>query len=473
MGTGSARSLERWSGRGPDVRRVLESLARAWRRRTSAPAPQRPPRGIVEPHLGRSRVGVALQARGAVRSGVRLEDFLRQRLARYAASLPVPLESLPVSIDVEGGEPVVRGRPRPSGSAALGASFGARPSEPAWLRALLEREGAGAVAEIRDAEAAVEALGARAAAAQAHLEEVQRALSDDLARGRISAPVEIEATAEQLGRPPVPQPWPALLLRSFALALLAAEAWRLAGPILSSVGLSIDDLPRALQRAPISTGLALAFAVGAAGAVFALLAAAVRRASELTAEPAARGHRALLAVAALATAGLAAAVAGVAAAPARWAEAVLLVAVPLAAVLALRHAARRAELRDAAEAEALDWDRERTRELVERGRRAGVLLEAERALQRLESERAEARRCLRALERRAVEAHQASEAAARAEALRLERLSEALVGALELDRYAYLRRAAGDRDVPARAVRLDRPVRLEPAAGSERLGVVG
>ena len=102
-----------------------------------------------------------------------------------------------------------------------------------------------------------------------------------------------------------------------------------------------------------------------------------------------------------------------------------------------------------------------------------MVLEAERALRQIEAERAEARRCLRALEARAVEAHQAAESAARAEATRLERLAEALVGALELDRYAYLRRAAGGREAPARAPRLDRPVRLEPAAASERLGVVG
>lgn len=472
MGAGSGRSLETWSGIRPDVRRLLERLASAWRRRATAPRGQRLPASIPEPRLGRSHLGAALQARSAVRSEVRLDDFLRHRLARYAARLPVPLEALPVTIDIEGGEAVVRGRARPASAASLGASFGARSSEPAWLRALLEREGAGAVAEIRDAEAAVEALGARAAEAQAQVEQVSRALADDLAEGRISAPVEIEATAEQYGRPPVPQPWGALLLRGFALALLAAEAWRLARPVLAGVGLSIEDLPGALQRAPVSTGLALAFALGAAGAVFSLLAVAVRRAAELAAERQGRGRRALVAVSALAAAGLAAAVAGVGAAPAPFAEAVLLVAVPLAAVLALRHAARRTELRDAAEAEALAWDRERTRELVERGRRAGVVLEAERALRRIEAERAEARRHLRALETRAVEAYQAAETSARAEATRLERLSEALVGALELDRYAYLCHAAG-RETPAPALRRDRPVRLEPAAATDRLGVVG
>lgn len=471
MGSSSRQVLEWWGIKSPDLRRVFQSVAAAWRERTSAPRAARPARA-APPRLGRSNLDAALEARAAVRAGVRLDDFLRHRLARYAARLPVALESLPVSVEIEGGEPVVRGRPRPSSSAVHGASLAARSSEPPWVRSLLEREGAGAVAEIRDAEAAVEALGARAAAAQERIDEVTRALAEDLAQGRVNAPVEIEATAEQLGRPPVPHPWPALLLRIFALALLVAETWRLADPVLASVGLSIDEVPAALQRAPISTGLALAFVLGAAGAVFALLAVAVRRASELAAATGARGHRAFVAVAALAAAGLAGAVAGLAGANVRWAESVLLVTVPLAAVLALRDAARRAEVREAAEREALAWDRERTRELLERGRRAAVVTEAERTLARIEAERAEARRRLRALERRAVEAHEAAQATARTEATRLERLSEALVGALELDRYAYLRRAAA-REVPAPAIRLDRPVRLEPAMGKERLGVAG
>lgn len=471
MGAGTGRPLERQSIGAADVRRWLRSALEALRTRSGAPRASPRARRKLVPRLGRSSTGVALEARAAVRAGLRLDDFLRHRLARYAAELPVALEALPVEIDVEGGEPVVRARPRSPGSAALGASLGPRSAEPAWLRALLEREGAGAVAEIRDAEAALDALAARADAARARIDEVGRALAEDLSRGRITAPVEVDATAEQLGRPPVPAPWPALLLRAFALALLAAETWRLSGPILGRMGVALDDLPRALERAPLSTGLALAFAAGAAAAVFALLAVAVGRAAELVATPDARGHRALLAGATVSAGTLAAAVAGVAAAPARWAEVALLLAVPLAAVQAVRHAAAWTERRAAAEAAALEWDRERTSELVERSRRAGVLAEAERALQRIEDERAEARRRLRALERRAVEAHQAATVAAEAEAASLDRLAEALVGALELDRYAYLRRASGREPRPQ--LRVDRPVLLEPASPGERLGVVG
>lgn len=471
MGSGTGQLLERWGIRGPGVRHALQSITDLWRRAT-APRTARAPQRAAAPRLGRSPMGAALEARAAVRSGVGVDDFLRHRLALYAARLPVALEALPASIDIEGGEPVVRARPHPTSSALHGATLGSRNAEPRWLRSLLEREGAGAVGEIQDAEAAVDALTARAVAAQARIDEVTRAVAEDIAEGRVTAPVEIEATAEQLGRPPVPAPWPALILRGFALALLAAETWRLAGPILASVGLSADDLRSALDRAPVSTGLALAFALGAAGAVFALVAVTVRRALELTSEPGARGYRALVATSALAAAGLSAVGVGVGGVPARWAEAALLVTVPLAAVLALREAARLSAVREDAEREALAWDRERTRELVERGRRAALIAEAERALRLIEAEREDARRRLRALERRAIEAHEAAEAAARADATRLERLSEAVVGALELDRYAYLRRAAS-REAHAPPIRLDRPVRLEPAMGKERLGVVG
>ena len=208
MGASTGRSLESWSGRGRDVRRLLTSIAKAWRRRASAPRARRSAPRIPEPRLGRSHLGAALEARAAVRSEVRLDDFLRHRLAHYAARLPVPLEALPVTIDVEGGEPVVRGRARPSGSAALGAAFGARPSEPAWLRALLEREGAGAVAEIRDAEMAVEALGVREAAAQERLEQVSRALADDLAQGRSPPPWRSRPPPSSTGVPRCPSRGP-------------------------------------------------------------------------------------------------------------------------------------------------------------------------------------------------------------------------------------------------------------------------
>ena len=75
------------------------------------------------------------------------------------------------------------------------------------------------------------------------------------------------------------------------------------------------------------------------------------------------------------------------------------------------------------------------------------------------------------LERRAIEAERHATLAARADARRMERLSEGLAGALELDRYLFVRLAA-ERSHGA----LARPVRagrLEPAVATERLGIAG
>ncbi|HET7824395.1 MAG TPA: hypothetical protein VFK90_03640, partial [Anaeromyxobacter sp.] len=107
----------------------------------------------------------AVEARLAVRAGVRLDDFLRGRLAKYAASLPVTLEELPVAIDVEGGEAVVRSRSRSSWTGSRPAN--AQP--PALGRELVRREGPYAEREIRDAEAALDALDDRAARARARI----------------------------------------------------------------------------------------------------------------------------------------------------------------------------------------------------------------------------------------------------------------------------------------------------------------
>jgi hypothetical protein len=442
----------------------------AWRgRRAARPAP-RPPRAAPEPRLARSRLQAALDARLAVRAGVELDDFLRHRLARYADRLPVALDALPVSLEIEGGEAVVRARPaaRPAATAP-----GAAPAGDGWLRALAEREGPGGIRELRDAEAALDVLAAQAQAARERIDATARALADDLASGALAPPVEVEATAEQIGRPPVPPALPIQLARGFALALLLAEAAQVAGPILRAAGVPAGALPEAAQRAPLATGLGIAFAVGAALAVFALLGAAVRHAAELVAETPAPRRRAMHGATALCAALLAAAVVAAAPEPGRWSARVLLLVVPLTAVILLRAAARLAAERAEAEGAALAWDRERTRELVERARRAEVLARAEDALDRIEAERAEARRRLRALEVRAIEAHRAAEESASAIARRLERLAESLAAALELDRYAFLRLAAARVGAaPARPVRAERPARLEPAV-AERLGVAG
>jgi hypothetical protein len=447
------------------MHQLIEAIAESWRVRRAASRPKPDP----ERRLARSKLQAALDARLAVRSGAELDDFLRHRLARYADRLPVPLESLPISLEIQGGEAVVRARPAPRTNEP---GSGTTPAGEAWLRTLVEREGAGAVREIRDAEAALDVLAERAATVRERIDATARALAEDLASGALAPPVRVEATPEQIGRPPVPPALPGQLLRGFSLALLLAEAYRLAGPILVSAGVPGGPLPEAVQRAPLAAALGGAFAVGAAVAVFALLAVAVQRAVELVAETPAPRRRATQGGAALGAALLAAAVVAAAPAPGGWRGGVLLLVVPFTAVLLLRAAGRLAEARAEAERAALDWDRERTGEVVERSRRAEVLARAEGELRELEAERAEARRRLRVLEGRAIEAHRAAAEAARAESRRLDRLAEALAAALELDRYAYLRLASARRGVAHSAPARERPARLERPV-PERLGVAG
>jgi len=182
----------------------------------------------------------------------------------------------------------------------------------------------------------------------------------------------------------------------------------------------------------------------------------------------------LLGAAGAGAAALSAAVAAAASSPARWAEQVLLVAVPFAAAQLLRYAAQLSADREAAVAAALAWDQARAREAAERARRTEGLTQAEAALERLEAERQEALRQLRALERLALQEAREAERAAAAEAHGLERIAETFAAALELDRYAYLRRAsARAQDALLRPLRAGRPARLEHAVTTERLGVAG
>jgi hypothetical protein len=146
--------------------------------------------------------------------------------------------------------------------------------------------------------------------------------------------------------------------------------------------------------------------------------------------------------------------------------------VPLAGAILWRWAGELARGRAVAAAAALDWDRERAREALERGRHEEVRERAAAELASAEAERAQARRRLQQLHRRAVGAERSADLAARAEAHRLDRLSEGLACALELDRYLYLRLSAEQvHDYVERPARTT--PRLEPAVSAERLGVAG
>ena len=145
----------------------------------------------------------------------------------------------------------------------------------------------------------------------------------------------------------------------------------------------------------------------------------------------------------------------------------LLAVVPFAGALLLRAAARLQTARDAALEAALAWDRALAVDVSERARRMEIVEQARAEVARLEAERADSRHRVRALEQRAVSADRAAAERTRLEAHRLERLAESLAGALELDRYAFLRLATeATHDALARPVR-----RLERS--SERLGIAG
>jgi hypothetical protein len=404
-----------------------------------------------------------VEARAAVRAGVRLDDFLRDRLARYAERLPVPLADLPVDVVVEDGDVALRARPvRREAPGVLGPRRApATEGGAAHLAALVAREGAVAAREIRDVEERVDVLAAEARARRSRVAELERALADDLAAGALPTTPRVVATPEQLGRPAVPHPALPWVARTGAGLLVAAEALAFAGHGLSAAAGDLG-LRAALEGAPVAAGLALALAAGGALAAT-LLARAALRAAEGIAAPA-PGRRG---AAALAGGMAGAAAVGIAAlAPPAVAEGVLLAAAPVAAAVLLAAGDRAARAGAAASARALEWDRARAADAALVARRLEGVLEARAGLAEVEAERAAALARLRALEARAVAASRAAEDRVREEGRARDRLVEALAGALERDRYLFLRlaSAAARGAVPRPAVR-----RLEPAPVGERL----
>jgi hypothetical protein len=445
------------------VTRFVEALADAWRERSSERRAAAAPRAVRDGRVPRSRIAAAAEARLAVRSGVRLDDFLRGRLAKYVTKLPVTLEELPVAIDVSGGEAVVRSRaPAWSGARAAPA--------PSLARALVAREGPYAEREIRDAEAALDALDARVGDAGTRIDAMSCTLTEALASGGLAARPDVVATPEQLGRPPVPSLAPVAALRGFVAALLAGEAWRFAAPVLKAAGIAAASPEAAVASAPLPAALALVLSLGAAAAAFAFAGVALSRGSDAFDEAAPPRRRRALALASFGSALSAAAVAAAATSADRLLQLALVVILPFAGALLWRWSARLQRIRAGAADAALAWDRERAREGVERGRRVEAL-EVERAgLRALELERDRARRKVRMLHRRAVDAERHAGFVARAESGRLDRLAEGLASALELDRYLYIRLAAErDRALLPRP----RPARVGAAVATDSLGMAG
>jgi hypothetical protein len=402
-------------------------------------------------------VEAEVAARLAVRSGVRLDDFLRSRVAHYAATLPVPLDELGIDVAIEGGEPLLRARaPRP----------GPMRSHPGSADATAP--------EIQAARAELGCLAERVAAARTRADELARSVAEELASGKLPAvPGQVDASLEQCGLPPVPHPGPYLLLRGLSFALLGSAAYRMAGPALALAGLSTEDLGNSFAQEPLSTSAGLLFGTGAAVSVYAFLNVAVERWHDLLSSASAGRRPMVLTLAGGSAVLLSSAVALAAIQPGLMAGPLLLVCVPLASVLLLRQASRleaqRAELAGAA----LEWDRARAREAGERARRAEGIASAEAQLAAALRDHALVEQRLRALERRSAEEAREAELVTAESARAIERLAESLAAALELDRYAFVRRAAVvARDEGAVRQIRSRPAALEPGVG-ERLEAAG
>jgi hypothetical protein len=418
------------------------------------PLPRARPRHL-EP-LRRSWLAAFWQARIAVQARLSLDDFLRSRLARYVAALPVPRTRLPIGVDVEDGQLAVH----PSAGAAEPAP--ARGGEDAWLAALVAVDGPPARREIAELEVELATLEGEIAQARHRVEERGRQLSADVAVGLVAGPPDVEATAEQLGRPPIRSATPRHLALTFAAGALAAETWQVAVPFLAASGLDPASLRAEAAVRPAEVAFAAAFSLGVATGVFALVRAAVDAALALARGDADARRRGILGASALScalAAGLlAAAVAALrGATPAArlpaGAVVLLLLAVPVAADLVLRAARAGAEARARELDAALAWDRERARSLSERVRRLEELTWAEREVAALEGRRDAARRRLRTLHARAVEAARLAADADRRLSEDLARLAESLVGALELDRYEFIRQASARGDTELLAPR--------------------
>lgn len=457
---------------------------RALERRREPPlARTRAPR--IEP-IRRSWLAAFWQARVGVQAGLTLDDFLRSRLARYLAALPVPRSRLPVDVDVDEGQLAVR--PAPAAAPpppALG--------EDGWLAALVAVDGPPARREIAELEVELATLQGEIEQARHHADERGRQLAADVAVGLVAGPPDVDATAEQLGRPPIRSRTPRDLGLAFAAAALVAETWQVAVPFLSAAGVDPSALRAEVAVRPAEVSLAGVFSLAVATGIFALVHAGTDAALALARGDADERRRRWLAAASVSSGGaaalLAAAVAalhGSAAGPRLPATAlvVLLVAVPLASDLVVRAVRPGTEARGRELDAALAWDRERARALAERARRLEELDWAERDVAALEARREAARRRLRAIHARAGEAARLAVEAERGAREDLSRLAQSLVGALELDRYEFVRHASarGATDllaprrrtapeapsgVPAPVAVVERPAepRLEPAGG--------
>ncbi|MGC3996806.1 MAG: hypothetical protein QM767_04440 [Anaeromyxobacter sp.] len=419
---------------------TLARRARSWLGLPADRPPPRPRPARIDP-LRRSWLAAFWQARLSVAAGVTLDDYLRSRLARYLAALPVARERLGLELGVVDGELRVSVAP-PSPPAAADAG------PDAWLAPLAAAEGPAVREEVHALEVRLAALEAESDEARQRAEALERRLAADVACGALSGP-PIEATAEQLGRPPGRSALSEAVLLTLAGAGLAATTWQVALPLLRAAGLDPHRLRAELAARPPEVIFTLLFALGVAAGLFTLVHAALRAAGALAAAPAEPRRRgwlgAALASAVVLIALVAAAVValpGEGPAVPAWAAVLLLCVVPVGASLLVHAATGDRERRHAALAAALAWDRQRAGALAERARRLEELEWAEEERRDLELDRELTRRRLRDVAARALVVARRAAEAGRREQASLARLAQSLLAALELDRYEFIRQAS-------------------------------
>ncbi|HTP25332.1 MAG TPA: hypothetical protein VMK12_06690, partial [Anaeromyxobacteraceae bacterium] len=376
-----------------------------------------------------------LAARVAVHSGVSLQDFLRHRLARQLAELPVPPTRLPLTLSLG-----------PEGSIDCQAAS-APPIRSPWLESFLRAEGSPAArADIQNLEgrlvglaARIEEQRSRVRTAAGHLEEMTRATE-------VTDPND-DAQARHAGRPPTPLPT-GLAMQLFALALLLSEAWQLCMPCLGSLGIRVSDLSFEAHRNPIGLAAGVFFALGISSCLFVLAHLFLTRILLVFQSEPPRAKRVLAVLSSVLPAAIITALCwtmvrtGSRPSDGRAIAFVISLAIPLTAASLIRFAAPLEKTRAEALARARVWDQEQYRSFARLSQRAMALSRAKEDLDRLEAEHASSVRRLRAMQQRLAHAERTAADAADAEEHQLLVVVNRTAAALELDRYEYLRQAA-------------------------------
>ncbi len=426
------------TGSGAIPRRLAALLSRD-------PRLPRPPRAPRLDAIRRSWLAAFWHARISIRAGVPLDDFLRSRHARYLAGLPHA--RLPLAVEIDDGQIAVRPvTPEPAEAPP------AREPEThdAWLTPLIAVEGPAVRQEAAELEIRLVALDGELEVARQRTDALSRKLAADVAAGAVAAPASVDATAEQLGRPALRSTTPHAAMLAFAAASILAETWQVTLPLLRVAGVDPSALPVAVSRRPADVLLAAVFGLGVCAGLFGLAHVGLdARVQAYRGDPDLRRRNWLVTGGSVAFAAAAVVASAVASLPsaaaggmAPWTFVALLLVVPVATSLVLRAARRDRESRAAEVAAALAWDRERAKTLADRARRAEEVSIAEAQERDLEQRRDAARRRLREIHARAMQADRLQKDAAHRERAALARVAQSLVAALELDRYEFVRQAA-------------------------------